>query len=249
MRIALGVEYEGTHYHGFQRQKELVTIQALLESALSKVANHSVQLVCAGRTDKGVHANAQVIHFDTQSQRSERAWILGANTHLPQDIRIQWVRPVEDTFNARFSALSRSYRYTIENQPYRSALKRNFVTFYPIPLDIAAMQEAALPLLGEQDFSAFRSQACQALTPFRRLDQLNIKKEGPWITLDIKANAFLHHMVRNIVGVLVEIGEGKKSIEWSLEVLKSRNRVMGGVTMPASGLCLVDVEYPAGIFN
>lgn len=248
MRIALGVEYEGTHYHGFQRQQELVTIQGLLESALSRVADHSVQLVCAGRTDAGVHASAQVIHFDTQAERSERAWVLGGNACLPPDIRIQWAKKVQDNFSARFSALSRSYRYIIENQPIRSALMRHFVSWYPMPLDEAAMQEAANHLLGEQDFSAFRSSSCQSLTPFRRLEELNVKRVGNQIILDIRANAFLHHMVRNIVGVLVEIGAGKKNTQWSREVLESRNRALAGIKMPASGLCLVNVEYPVGFF-
>lgn len=246
MRIALGIEYEGTHYHGFQRQQGLVTIQGLLEAALSRVANHPVQLVCAGRTDAGVHATAQVIHFDAQVDRSERAWVLGGNSCLPPDIRIQWARCVNESFSARFSALSRSYRYTIENQPVRSALRRCFVSWYPMPLDEAAMQAGANHLLGEQDFSAFRSSACQSLTPFRRLDELNVKREGSQIILDIRANAFLHHMVRNMVGVLVEIGSGKRAAEWSREVLESRDRGIAGIKMPASGLCLVGVEYPEG---
>ncbi len=245
MRIALGVEYEGTHYHGFQRQSHLTTIQGALEAALSFVANHPVHLVCAGRTDAGVHALGQVVHFDARVVRSERAWVLGSNAQLSPDIRIQWAKVVDAEFSARFSALSRTYRYTIENRPVRSALQRRFVTWYPAPLDEGAMQAAAHFLLGEHDFSAFRSSLCQSKTPFRRLDKLAIKRQGHQIWIDIQANAFLHHMVRNIVGVLVEIGAGKRAPDWCKTVLNSRRRALAGVKMPASGLCLMRVEYPA----
>jgi tRNA pseudouridine38-40 synthase len=246
IRMALGLEYEGTHYHGFQFQKNLLTIQGVLEQALGQVAAHPINITCAGRTDAGVHALGQVIHFDTEADRPESAWTLGVNSNLPPDICIRWAKKVNSSFHARFSALSRTYHYVIDNRPIKPALKRNLVTWVPQPLDEKSMLKAAGYLIGEHDFTAFRSSSCQSATPFRRIDEISIKREGYSLKVELKANAFLHHMVRNIMGVLVEIGMGKKEEQWCQAVLESRNRQLAGVKMSAMGLYLVGVEYPQG---
>jgi len=244
MRIALGIEYDGTSYNGWQRQKTGLGVQQRLEEALSLVANEKVELVCAGRTDTGVHASGQVVHFDTESERSERGWLLGANTNLPEDISVTWVKPVDQDFHARFSAVARSYRYVILNRLERSALHRNRAWWVYEPLDEAPMQAAAQQLLGEHDFSAFRSAACQANTAVREITAISVSRSGDWLTIDVTANAFLMNMVRNIVGSLAAVGLGERGVEWIGGVLEGRDRKAGGITAPPHGLTLVGVEYP-----
>lgn len=243
MRLALLLEYKGTNYHGWQKQDGLVTVQEAVEQALSKVAAQPIQVVCAGRTDAGVHAAGQVIHFDTKVERSMRAWVFGGNSYLPQDIRLQLVKPVEETFHARFSALARSYRYLIYNHEVPSALLHKRATFYPHFLNVDLMQEAAQYLLGEHDFSAFRGSSCQAHNPLRNVMQLQVRREGQMVIIDITANAFLQHMVRNIAGVLLEIGVGKRLPLWAQDVLVAQNRTLAGVTASAQGLYLMHVQY------
>ncbi len=244
MRIALGIEYDGTSYNGWQRQKNGIGVQQRLEEALSLVANETVEVHCAGRTDTGVHASGQVAHFDTQADRSERGWLLGANTNLPPDINVSWVRRVGDDFHARFSATARSYRYRILNRLQRSALHRHRAWWVHQPLDEQRMHEAAQQLLGEHDFSAFRAAGCQANSATREVTRVVVTRRGDWLTLRITANAFLMHMVRNITGTLVAIGQGEQAVGWLAEVLESRDRTLGGITAPAQGLTLVGVEYP-----
>jgi tRNA pseudouridine38-40 synthase len=245
MRMALGIEYDGTAYNGWQRQKTGLGVQQRLEEALAIVANENVEVVCAGRTDSGVHASGQVVHFDTVNQRSQRGWLLGANSNLPDDICVTWARPVDGQFHARFSATARSYRYRILNRLQRSALHRNRAWWVYQPLDSATMHEAAKKLLGCHDFSAFRAAGCQASTAFREIMRIAVRRDGDWITLSITANAFLQHMVRNIAGTLVAIGLGEQSPSWAAEVLERRDRTAGGVAAPPHGLMLVSVDYPA----
>jgi tRNA pseudouridine38-40 synthase len=247
MRVALGIEYDGTSYNGWQRQKTGLGVQQRVEEALSVVANHPVEVICAGRTDTGVHATDQVVHFDTDSERSERGWLLGANTNLPDDINVSWVALVADDFHARFSATSRSYRYLILNRLQRSALHRHRAWWVYEPLDAERMHEAAQRLLGEHDFSAFRAAGCQANTAVRNMTHISIGRDGDWITLDVTANAFLQHMVRNIMGTVVTVGLGEERVEWVTEVLESRDRKAGGIAAPAHGLTLAGVEYPAAL--
>lgn len=245
MRIALGVEYDGSRYGGWQAQShDPDTLQARVEAALSRVADHPVQVICGGRTDAGVHASGQVIHFDTAAVRPMHAWVMGGNSHLPPDIGLRWAQPVADDFHARFSARRRAYRYVILNRPYRPALLSRRVSFDYRPLDAERMAEAAKPLLGEHDFSSYRAVACQARSPVRTLYRLDVQRQGELIILDIEANGFLHHMVRNIAGVLMAIGAGERPLDWSREVLESRDRSAGGVTAQPWGLYLVRVEYP-----
>lgn len=243
-RIALGIEYIGTAYHGWQSQTDLNTIQGQLEQALSRVANMPITVKCAGRTDSGVHSLGQVIHFDTEVIRTERAWTMGANAYLPHDIRVQWAKEVDNTFHARFSALSRRYNYYIYNQPIRSALLHKRATWHYYNLNLDLMRQGAKHLLGKHDFSAFRSIECQAKTTIREIQTLTLEQQNNLICMDIKANAFLHHMVRNIIGVLYKVGEGIHPPEWVKEVLESRCRQIAGITAPADGLYLVEVEYP-----
>jgi tRNA pseudouridine38-40 synthase len=246
MRIAACVEYNGSAYHGWQTQHvpSLDTLQTRCEQALSKVADHPITVICAGRTDKGVHALAQIIHFDTTAVRTIHAWMSGTNHYLPNDMRVLWAKPVSDAFHARHTAISRRYRYVLYNHPVRPALLRNQVSWYPVPLNLQTMREGAQCLLGEHDFSAFRGADCQAKTTLRRIDYLELTQEGDFITLDIQANAFLHHMVRNIVGVLIAIGKGEQEPAWAQKVLLSRQRSLGGVTAPPQGLYLMQVGYP-----
>ncbi len=246
-RIAMGVSYDGAAYHGWQRQDHpphLPTIQYCVEQALSLVAAHSVEVVCAGRTDAKVHATQQVIHFDTDALRSETAWVLGANTHLPHDIRAEWAKEVDLKFHARFTAQSRSYRYMICNQHIKPAILRHYVTWIRRPLDVDLMQRAAQYLLGEHDFSSFRGAECQAKTAIRTLNNLSIRRMGHMIVIDVCANAFLLHMVRNIVGVLLPIGMELEPPEWAQQVLQACSRKAGGVTAAPTGLYLIEVSYP-----
>ncbi len=247
MRLAVGIEYDGTAYNGWQRQKSGVGVQAKLEDALSRVADHALEVTCAGRTDAGVHATGQVGHFDTTSQRSARGWLLGANSNLPDDIAVTWVRDVPDDFHARYTATARSYRYRILNRLVRSAMHRHRAWWIHQPLDAGRMHEAAQALVGEHDFSAFRAAGCQASSANRCIDSIAVGRDGDWLTLDVTANAFLQHMVRNITGTLLAIGMGEAPVGWAREVLESRDRTVAGVAAPPEGLTLVAVEYPEAL--
>jgi tRNA pseudouridine38-40 synthase len=245
MRIALGIEYDGTGYVGWQRQKTGVGIQARVEAAIAAVANETVEAVCAGRTDAGVHAAGQVVHFDTQAERSMRGWLLGVNSNLPGDVNATWATAVDDDFHARFSAESRTYRYLVLNRLVRSSLYRRRAWWVHEPLDEAAMHEGAQHLLGEHDFSAFRAAGCQASTPMREVTRVAVRRQGAWIEIRITANAFLQHMVRNITGTLVAIGRGEASPDWIADVLRGADRTAAGVAAPPHGLTLLAVGYPA----
>lgn len=243
-RIAICLEYDGTFYFGWQRQDGLVTLQQTVETALSQVADHPVTVVCAGRTDAGVHAFGQVIHFDSDAPRSLDNWLRGGNAYLQDSITLRFVQPVEADFHARYAALSRSYRYVIYNHPVRSSVFRHKATWWYRPLDVDRMQAAAHHWLGKHDFSAFRSVNCQAKTAMRTLHAITLERYADFIVIELTANAFLHHMVRNMVGVLLPIGEGLKPIHWAREVLLARDRTLAGITAPPDGLYLVGVEYP-----
>jgi len=244
MRIALVLEYDGSQYHGWQAQTGLHTVQQAVEHALSKVADSAVSVVCAGRTDTGVHATNQVIHFDCDKERSIRAWIHGVNSFLPKDICVKWGKELPDEFHARYSATARRYRYVIYNGAVRPALLRSNMTWQYRQLDHRSMHQAAQILLGENDFTSFRSVECQSKTPMRNIHQLNVSRTGDLVIIDISANAFLHHMVRNIAGVLISVGQGKHPVVWVEEVLKAKDRKLGAETAPAYGLYLVQVTYP-----
>lgn len=246
MRIAMGVEYDGSGFCGWQLQDGGVrTVQGEVEKAVGKVANHPVRVYCAGRTDTGVHGTGQVIHFDTEAERSERAWVFGANANLPKDVCILWARPVSGDFHARFSAQSRAYRYVIYNRHVRPTFLAHRVSWDFRELDVTRMRAAAGFLKGEHDFSSYRAVACQAHSPVRTVTRLEVERHGEFIVIDIEANAFLHHMVRNIAGVLMSIGAGEHEPEWAHEVLEARDRTVGGVTAPPYGLYLTRVDYPA----
>ncbi len=246
MRIAVGLEYLGTAYAGWQRQLVLPSVQAEVERALSLVADHPVVTACAGRTDTGVHATGQVIHFDTPSVRSERGWVLGANRYLPPDISINWARAVADGFHARYAAMNRSYRYLILNAPVRSALWAGRACLRHAPLDAERMHQSLQCLVGRHDFSSFRAAECQSVSTVRRLDAIRVVRQGPLIVLDITANAFLHHMVRNIVGAALVVGEGSEPPSWIAALLAARDRTQAGVTAPAAGLYFQSVRYSYG---
>ena len=243
-RIAIGIEYDGTAYNGWQRQRTGLGVQERLEQALSEVADEPVEVTCAGRTDAGVHASGQVAHFDTGAARSERGWLLGANTNLPDDICVTWVKPVDPDFHARYSATARRYEYRILNRLVRSALYRRRAWWVHRDLDVERMREAAQALLGEHDFSAFRAAGCQASHAVREVTDISVARDGDWVSLDITANAFLQHMVRNIAGTLVAIGSGDEEIDWAARVLAGRDRRAAGVAAPPHGLTLVQVFYP-----
>ncbi len=245
MKIALGVEYDGNGFSGWQYQTGVRTVQACVETALTKVADHPVTVICAGRTDAGVHGAHQVVHLETQAVRSERAWVYGGNANLPPDIAILWAKPVPEDFHARFSATARAYRYLIRNHPVRSAIWAGRATWEYRPLDAQRMAQAAALLVGEHDFSAFRAHDCQAKHPVRTLHELDVFRHDEFIILEVRANAFLKHMVRNLAGVLMAIGMGKAAPQWAKTVLDSRDRRTGGVTAPPHGLYLREVFYPA----
>ena len=245
MRVAVGVQYDGSGFQGWQTQRPGArTVQTVLEQALARVADQPVRLVCAGRTDAGVHGVSQVAHFDASAVRSARSWVLGGNAHLPMDLSLSWAREVPDDFHARFSALARRYRYLILNQPHRSALWRGRATWCYRSLDAERMNQAGQALVGEHDFSAFRAAACQARHPIREIHELTVRRRGDGLVLEVEANAFLHHMVRNIAGVLMAIGTGDRPVKWAREVLEQRDRTRAGVTAPAEGLYLLAVRYP-----
>lgn len=244
-RVALAVEYNGADYRGFQVQPGGVsTVQQALESALSKVANETITLVCAGRTDAGVHATAQVVHFDTLALRPEKAWLLGTRPYLPDNISVGWAKNVVPQFHARFSAQARTYRYLLCDRRAISGLLHHQVTWSSRPLDLDLMRAGAAHLVGEHDFTSFRASQCQARSPVRRVFHLDIIRRGDLIVLEIQANAFLHHMVRNIVGVLMSVGAGDMPPDWVACVLAARDRKLGGVTAKPHGLYLVAVNYP-----
>jgi len=244
-RIALGIEYDGSRFAGWQWQSGRRTVQAVLEQALGRVAAEPVRVHASGRTDAGVHALQQVIHFDTIARRPERAWVMGTNTALPDDVRVLWAAAVPPTFHARYSAIARHYRYVILNRATRSALMHRKATWCFYSLYAGRMQEAAAHLLGEHDFSAFRAQGCQSKSPFRRMHLIEVYRERDQVVVDLIANAFLHHMVRNIVGVLIAIGAGRADPDWSREVLAARSRALAGITAPPDGLYFANVMYPA----
>ncbi|MFQ5610201.1 MAG: tRNA pseudouridine(38-40) synthase TruA [Woeseiaceae bacterium] len=248
-RIAIGIEYDGTAYNGWQRQRTGDGVQERVEDAIATVADEAVEVTCAGRTDAGVHATGQVAHFDTSAGRSERGWLLGANSNLPDDVNVSWVQPVGNDFHARFSATSRRYQYRILNRLVRSAMDRNRTWWIHEALDETRMNEAAQALVGEHDFSAFRAAGCRASTPTRKITSICVTRDGDGLTLDVSANAFLQHMVRNITGSLVSIGRGEQDVAWMKAVLDSRDRSLGGVAAPPHGLTLVQVTYPHNVLT
>ena len=244
-RIALGLRYDGTDYHGWQIQEGLNTVQGAVEKALSAVANHPVHVTCAGRTDAGVHATAQTIHFDTRAERRDYSWVFGVNSNLAHDISILWAKPVSADFHARYTATARRYRYILYNHEIRPGIVRKAVGWYYRPLDECLMIAAAQHLLGEHDFSSFRGSDCQAKSAVRTIHQIEIFRMRRMVVIEVQANAFLLHMVRNIVGVLLAIGAGQHSPEWARQVLQARDRTQGGMTISPAGLYLVAVDYPA----
>lgn len=244
MRIALGIEYDGTDFLGWQRLSHGPSVQTAVEQALSFVANQPIEVNCAGRTDSGVHAVCQVVHFDTDVVRAMRAWVLGACSNLPREVAVLWAQPVADDFHARFDARARRYCYTIFNRPVRAALHARYVTWERRPLNAEVMHEAAQALLGEHDFTSFRAAACQARHARRELQAIRVWREGDRVMVEVQANAFLHHMVRNIVGSLLPIGHGEKSVAWMGQLLAVRNRDVAGPTAPSSGLAFIGPSYP-----
>ena len=244
MRFAAGVEYDGCGFFGWQRQAHSPSVQQQLEQALTFVADHAVELVCAGRTDSGVHACEQVVHFETSVSRPHHAWILGTNTRLPRDIRVLWVQPMAEDFHARFSATQRHYRYIIYNHPCRPALLRNHVCWQHAELDAGIMAAAGRHLLGEHDFTSFRAVACQTHSPIRTIHSLEVRRSDRFITIDVVANAFLHHMVRCIAGVLMKIGCREQPPDWINDVLQAKDRRVSGINASPAGLYLVNVRYP-----
>jgi tRNA pseudouridine38-40 synthase len=244
LRIALGIEYDGTDFLGWQRLSHGNAVQSALERALSFVADESIEVVCAGRTDSGVHARCQVVHFDTSVERSERGWTLGTNSRLPASVAVRWATPVSADFHARYGARARRYRYRILNRAVRPALEARYVAWERRPLDAVQMHAAAQALVGEHDFSAFRTVACQARSPMRRVHHIEVARDGEHVSIDIQANAFLHHMVRNIVGSLLPVGFGEQASAWVAHLLQGRDRAAAGPTAPAQGLTFLGPLYP-----
>ncbi len=245
-RIALTLEYDGGAFNGWQRQlaPAVSTIQQEVESALSRIADHPVSVICAGRTDAGVHATCQVIHFDSAIDRGEKAWVMGANSLLPRTVRILSATAVQPDFHARFSAQSRRYLYLIYQRQIASAIMHKRVTHVPQLLDVEAMNTAAQSLLGEQDFTSFRAAGCQSKSSFRNVMRAEVSRRGAFVIFDIQANAFLQHMVRNIVGALLEVGGGRQDSTWIAQLLAQRDRTLAAITAPPDGLYLVQVGYP-----
>ena len=244
MRFALGLEYEGSSYYGWQRQVEVDSVQSRVEKALSSIANEAINIQCAGRTDAGVNATGQVVHFETKASRNESAWTFGVNSQLPNNIAVRWVKAVDDDFHARFSATARRYRYVIYNHNLRAGILHQGVSHYHGDIDENKMHRAAQSLLGEQDFTSFRAIHCQSKTPFRNVHKVSVTRQGMYVMIDIQANAFLHHMVRNIVGSLLEIGLGNQPLDWMAHLLTLKNRNLAAPTAKPNGLYLVDVTYP-----
>jgi tRNA pseudouridine38-40 synthase len=245
MRIALGVEYDGSRYHGWQAQQAGVdSVQARVDHAVSCVADEPLKVVCAGRTDAGVHATGQVVHFDTAAVRDPRAWVQGVTSRLPDDIAVKWACEVSGDFHARFTAFARRYRYIILNEPVRPALMGQHVSWHSRPLDAVRMHKAGQYLLGENDFSSFRAAGCQSNSPMRNLSELSVLRAGHLLVIEVRANAFLHHMVRNIAGTLMDVGSGRRDPEWVAQLLAAKDRSLASPTAPPYGLYLVQVEYP-----
>ena len=245
MRFALGIEYDGTDFHGWQRLTHGDTVQGALEAALAFVADRPVEVICAGRTDAGVHATGQVVHFDTDAARAPFAWMMGSNSRLPRSVAVTWAQEVDADFHARFSARARRYRYRLLNRRVRPALEARFVAWERAPLDADAMHAAAQGLLGEHDFSAFRTSQCQAPNPVRDLQELRVERHGDEIHVEVQANAFLHHMVRNLVGTLLMVGRGEQDVAWPARILAGRDRTQAGPTAPAEGLTFLGPRYPS----
>ena len=247
-RIACRIEYLGSRYNGWQSQPgpDALTVQDTLESALTSIAAAPVRVHCAGRTDTGVHAHCQIVHFDAPAERAPKAWVLGVNGALPDDVRVHWAQPVAADFHARFSAVARRYRYVVVDSQVRPALLSQLVTWHRRPLDVESMHRAAQSLLGEQDFSAFRAASCQSNSPMRNVTEVAVYRRGSFAVIDICANAFLHHMVRNIAGSLLAVGDGRQPAGWIAALLEARDRTAAADTAAASGLYLADVTYPAG---
>ena len=251
MRYALGIEYDGSGFSGWQRLSQPGSmepdgsLQTTLEAALSRVANTQVTTICAGRTDAGVHARCQVVHFDSEAERTQRGWILGTTANLPATLAVRWCVPVDDDFNARFSARARRYRYRILNRSARPGLQHQFLGWDWLPLDAGAMHEAAQALLGERDFSAFRSAQCQATHARRNLQHISVVRLDDEVVVEVQANAFLHHMVRNLVGSLLMVGRGERPVDWMAELLDGRDRTVAGPTAPSAGLLFLGPRYPA----
>lgn len=243
-KYAIGIEYSGYRYSGWQQQKHSASIQQHLQTAIGFVANHPVHLVCAGRTDAGVHAIEQVAHFESDADRDNRAWVLGSNCRLPKDIRVKWIVPVDETFHARFSATARSYRYVILNREVASAVFHDRCYRQFRALNHYRMHKCAQVLCGEHDFSSFRAAGCQAKSASRYVYSVMVSRQGELIYLDIKANAFVYHMVRNIVGSLLEVGRGERSSAWFEQLLAVKDRKQAGMTAPAAGLYLLCAFYP-----
>ena len=243
MRVALGLEYNGAAYCGWQSQAGGGAVQDAVEAAISAVADTPTRVICAGRTDAGVHALEQVVHFDTDVNRPVTAWVRGVNAHLPKDIAVRWAQPVADDFHARFSARGRRYRYLLLNRPQRLGLNAHRVGWFHLPLDLALMQSAATCLLGEHDFSAFRAAECQAKSPVKLLRRASISQQGELFVFEFEASAFLHHMVRNLVGALVYVGKGKHPPDWLAQVLAGRQRQAAAPTFAADGLYFAGVDY------
>lgn len=242
-RMALGIEYNGTAFCGWQTQPGGRTVQDVLEKALAAIAGQPVPTLCAGRTDAGVHATAQVVHFDPPVARPDSAWVRGVNSHLPDGVAVSWAKAVPGDFHARFSARGRRYRYLLLNRPVRPGLLANKVGWFHQPLDVDAMQEAAGHFLGTHDFSSFRAAECQAKTPVKELRQATVSRQGEVVIFDFEATAFLHHMVRNLVGTLVYVGKGKHSPAWAKEILEARDRAQAAPTFSPAGLYLAGVSY------
>jgi tRNA pseudouridine38-40 synthase len=244
LRYAIGIEYDGSGFLGWQIQRQEPTVQGVLEKALARVADHEARITACGRTDTGVHALAQVAHFDSGAQRSERSWVLGLNSHLPDGVSVLWARPVDDDFHARFSAFARSYRYRILNRWIRPALEYNRACWVRQPLDAKAMHEAAQHLLGEHDFSSFRAANCQATHAIRDIQHIAVRREGDVVTLDVTANGFLYHMVRNMAGSLLRVGRGETNAGWVEEVLAARDRSVAAPTAQPEGLYFIGARFP-----
>lgn len=243
MRIALGLEYDGSRYCGWQTQPAGCAVQDAVDAALSGIAAHPVQSQCAGRTDAGVHALGQVVHFDSEARRPLGAWVRGVNTLLPEAIAVLWAREVGEGFHARYSARGRAYQYVLLNRPERPGLHASRVGWHHRPLDVQRMRAALLPLLGQHDFSAFRAAECQARSPVKELREATVERRGELIVFGFSADAFLHHMVRNLVGALVKVGNGSRSVEWMQQLLIGRDREVAAPTFTAAGLYLAGVEY------
>ena len=246
-RLAVGIEYDGTRYAGWQHQPGLATIQDCVQKALSAVADHPVTVAAAGRTDAGVHACAQVAHFDTRAERPVRGWVLGANSHLPPDIALNWAMVVEPSFHSRHTAQGRSYRYCMLRRATRPAILRDRICWTRATLHVEAMHEGAQALVGEHDFSSFRAVECQSTTALRHVDSISVRGEGPLVVMEISANSYLHHMVRNIAGTLMQVGAGERPSAWVAEILAARDRSRAGITAPACGLYLWRVRYPPSL--